>query len=142
MRRGQRNTSAWPRAPAEAGTSREAPGQRASVGLLPQDPCGGKMRLPSGKQKSPRVLVWENEGQDEEITVYSMQESRDDFQLIAPRLSQRPRGRTSGDLGLPRRSWARLGREAPGLGEMKTCGLDSSELGLYTELAGRGAGSP
>lgn len=89
MRRGQRNTSAWPRAPAEAGTFREAPGQRASVGLLPQDPCGGKMRLPSGKQKSPRVLVWENEGQDEEITVYSLQESRDDFQLIAPRLSQR-----------------------------------------------------
>lgn len=32
-----------------------------------------------------------------------------------------------------------MGREGPGLKEMRTCGLDSSVLGLYTELAGRGA---
>lgn len=32
--------------------------------------------------------MWENEGEDEEITVYRMQKSRDDFQLIAPLLSQ------------------------------------------------------
>lgn len=55
MRRGRRNTAAWPRAPAEVGTFREASDQKASVGLLPQDRCGGKTRLPSGKQKSPSV---------------------------------------------------------------------------------------
>lgn len=91
VRWGGRNTSVWPRAPAEAGTFREAPGQRASVGAQLRDQALGVDEA----TEVPQRAMWGNEGEGKEIAVYRRQNPRADFQLVPPLLSLTPKGRAN-----------------------------------------------